>query len=105
MSSIKDLLEEEKEAEGLLKNAVQQAEAILRDAKTKAGERIRTAQSDDVLIKELTERNKERISALQAKILSECQAKAAETERLCRKNLEAAVKLVVDNVGGAGNER
>jgi vacuolar-type H+-ATPase subunit H len=105
MSSIKDLLEEEKEAEGQLKNAQQQAEAILRDARTKAGEQIRSAQSDDALVKELTARNKERISALQQKIFGECEARAADTERLCRKNLEAAVRLVVENVMGVRNER
>jgi len=105
MSSIKDLLEEEKEAEGLLKSAEQQAEAILRDARARAAETVRRAQSDETLVKELTERNRERISALQAEILGECKTRAAETERLCRENLEAAVRLVVDSVTGAGNER
>lgn len=105
MSSIKDLLDVEKEAEGLLKSAEQQAEAILRDARARAGERIRRAQSDDALVKELVERNRERISALRAEILGECETRAAETERLCRKNLEAAVRLVVDSVMGEGDER
>lgn len=105
MSSIKDLIDEEKEAEGLLKGSEQQAEAILKEAKAKAGDLIRRAQSDDALVKELTERNRGAIAAMQAKIQGECQAKATETERLCKKNLDAAVKVIVEGVEGAGNER
>jgi vacuolar-type H+-ATPase subunit H len=105
VSSIKDLLDEEKEAEGLLKDSEQKADAIVRDARTKASDLIGKAQSDDVLVRELTERNKERISVIQAEIQSKCDARAAETEMLCQRNLEAAVELVVDNVLGASNER
>jgi len=105
MSSIKDLLQEEKDAEAIFKSAEQQAEATLREAKVRAAELIRRAQSDDALVKELTQRNREKISALQAKIASECQVRAADTESLCKKNLHAAARLVVDNVIGGGNER
>ena len=105
MSSIKDLLQEEKDAEAILKTAQQQAEATLRDAKVRAAELIRSAQSDDALVKELTQRNREKISALQGRIASECQARAADTESLCKKNLQAAVRLVVNDVIGGGNER
>jgi len=105
MSSIKDLLQEEKDAEVNLKTAEQQAESTLRDAKVRAAELIRKAQSDDALVKELTQRNKEKITALQASIASECQARAADTETRCKKNLKAAVLLVVNDVLGGNNER
>lgn len=105
MSSIKDLLQEEKDAESIIKNAEQQAEATLRDAKAKAAELIRRAQSDDALVKELAERNKAKIAALQAVILGECQTRAAEIENHCKENLNAAIELVVDSVTGGRNER
>lgn len=100
MSSIKDLLNQEKEAEGLLKDADQKAEAVLREAKAKASDMIRRAQSDDALVRELTERNKAKIAEIRASVLSECEARAAQTEGLCRKNLEAAVRVVVNDVRG-----
>jgi hypothetical protein len=56
-------------------------------------------------VKELTEKNKERILAMQANIQTECQAKATETESHCRKNIDVAVKLVFDSVVGEANER
>lgn len=100
MSSIKDLLDEEKGAERQLRDAENEAETILKNARAKAAEMIRTAQSDDALVRELTEQNKERIAAARAKIMSDCQAKAAETEKRCGVNLEAAVRLIVNEVLG-----
>lgn len=105
MSSINDIMEEEKNAQQLLRDAEQKAQAILRDARASAVAMVRRAQSDDTLVKELTERQKERTAALRAKILEECQARAAETEKLCERNLEAAIKLVTDDVLGADVEQ
>jgi len=105
MSSIKDLLDEEKNAERQLNDAEKEAESVLRSARARAAESIRKAQSDDALVNELSERNKERITATKARILAECKGRAAETEKLCKKNLEAAVRLIVSDVLGEESER
>jgi vacuolar-type H+-ATPase subunit H len=105
VSSIKDLLQEEKDAEELLQGAEKSAEAILKEAEAKAAELVRRARRDDALVNELAVRHKDKVAALRAKTFAECQAKAAEAERLYKKNLGAAVKLIVDNVLGVEIER
>lgn len=105
MSSISDIMDEEKNAQQLLRDAEQNAQAMLRDARASAAAMVRRAQSDDTLLKELTERHKERIAALRGKIVAECQARVAETEKLCERNLEAAIKLVTDDVLGGDVEQ
>jgi len=105
MSSIKDLLDQEKESESMLRDSEQKSESMLRDARATAAELIRKAQSEDALLRELTARNKERIASMRQDTLSECEARAADSERLCRSNLEAAVRLIIAHVAGEDNER
>lgn len=100
MSSINDVMEEERTAQRLVRDAEQKAEAILRDAKASAAAKVSKAQTDDALLKELTERHKERMAAQRAEVLKECQARVEETERSCRANLGRAVDLIVDSVLG-----
>jgi vacuolar-type H+-ATPase subunit H len=101
VSSINDIMDEEKHAQQLLRDAEQRAQAILTEARASAAAMLKRAQNDETLLKEATDRDKERIAALRAKILADCQPRIAETERLCESNLEAAVKLVTDDVLGA----
>lgn len=105
MTSIKELLDEEKGAERQLKDAELEAESMLRVARATAAETLRKAQSDDALVKELADRNKERIDATKAAIQAECMKKAEETERLCRANLQVAVRVIVNEVLGVEVER
>lgn len=105
MSSINDVMDEERNAERLLRDAQQRAEALLGQARASAAEMVKTAQSDDTLVRELTNRSKDRIAALRATILAECQARVAQTEELCNRNLEAAVRLITDEVLGVELEQ
>jgi vacuolar-type H+-ATPase subunit H len=100
VSSIKDLLQEESQAERQLKDAEMEAETLIRNAKMKAREILRTAQTDDTGIKELTGRSKERIAGQKAKIIEECQTGLAEAETMYKKNLESAIKLITNKVLG-----
>lgn len=100
MSSINEVMEEEKNAQMVVKDAEQKAEAILSDAKATAAAMIRKAQGDDAAVKELTERHKERIAATRARILEECETRVAQTEKLYARNLEASVRLIVGDVLG-----
>ncbi len=98
MSSIKDLLSEEKNAEQLVKNAERQAEDIVSQARIKAREILKKAETDDTRVKELTQLCQSRISALKSKVMEECQAQEADTEELLRGNFDGAIKLIVDSV-------
>ena len=100
MSSIKDLLQEERDAESSLKEAEREAEAIVLAARTNARQLVRQAQSDDTLVKEMTQHYQEKITELRAKIHGECQTKVSELEKVYRGNLQVAIKLIVDQVLG-----
>lgn len=104
MSSIKDLLQEEKDAESLVKEAERKAEALVQDARRKAADSIRRAQSEDAQLKELSRASQERVARLRARIAEECDTRAAETDKSCRANLKAATKLIVDTVLGVDYE-
>lgn len=101
MSSIKDLLQEEKDAEGVLKEAEQRAAALAAEARARAAEIIGKARGDDALVKELTARSEERIAAQRKRILEECEARAAEAEARYGRNVEAAASLVYEGIVGA----
>jgi len=105
VSSIGEIMDEERNAERLLRDAEQKAEALLKDARARAVAVLERAQSDDALVNDLTERHKKRIAALREEVLAGCQSRVAETEKLCLSNLDAAVKLIVDDLLGAGLEQ
>lgn len=105
MSSINDVMEEERTAERTVREAEEKAEAVLRDARVAAAAMVKRAQTDDAVLKELTERHKERIAVQAAEMVKESQAKVEETERLCRTNFEAAASMIVGSVLGEGLEQ
>ncbi len=100
MSSIKDLLQEEDEAERQVKEAEQKAEALIRDAKSTAREILKRAQTDDVEIARLSEESKQRILQLKTKEDEEFQVQFAETENRYKKNLDDAARLIMSKVLG-----
>ena len=104
MSSIKDLLQEERDAEALVKEAERKAEALVQEAKRKAADAIRKAQSDEVQVNELSLASKERSARLRKRIAEECDQRAAETEQSCNANLRVTTKLIVDTVLGVDYE-
>lgn len=100
MSSIKDLLQEENEAERQLKDAELKAEALIREARSKAREILKKAQTDNLEIGRLDEQSKQRIADLKTKEDQEFQVRFAETEKRYKKNLDDAVKLIASRVLG-----
>jgi V/A-type H+/Na+-transporting ATPase subunit G/H len=101
LSAIKDLLSEEKSSEELVKNAERQAEDIVREARSKARELLKKAESDDARLNELKEQYQSRISNSKSKILEECKADAAQSEKTYQSNFDSAVKIIVERVLGA----
>jgi vacuolar-type H+-ATPase subunit H len=100
VSAIKDLLSEEKTAEDLVKNAERQADEILRNARNKAKELLKETESDNSRIKEITELSQSRVQTSKLEILDECNAQASEEEKQYERNLDEAIKLIVENVLG-----
>ena len=98
MSSIKNLLQEEKDAEALVKNAQSQAEQVVREARIKARELVKNAENDGARVKQLTELYEARISDQRARLQKECRTEADKIDTLCKKNFDDAVKLIVENV-------
>lgn len=102
MSSINEVMEEEKTAQRILREAEEKADRVVREARAAAGEMLGKAQADEAILKELGERQKEKTEAERAQILGDCMVKVEETENLCRMNFEAAVSLIVQSVLGEG---
>jgi vacuolar-type H+-ATPase subunit H len=105
MSAIKDLLREEEDADTLLRDAEQRAEAILANGKAKASEILKRAESEEGQLNEMAAKSQERIARARSRILEECRGKAAEAEKLYKGNLDGAVNFVVSNVLGVDYER
>lgn len=104
MSSINEVMEEERSAQRLVRDAEERAETVVSDAKAAAAAMVSKAQTDDTILKELEQRQKERTSAERAEIFRDCQGRVEEAERRSQKNFETAVNLIVESVLGEGNE-
>ena len=100
MTSIKDLLQEENEAERQLKEAEQESEELIRNAKSRAREVLKAAKMDNIAINRLTEESKQRIAEQKTEITVEFQARFVEAESRYRKNLDNTVKLILDKALG-----
>ena len=105
MSAIKDLLREEEDANTLLKDAEQRAEAILANGRAKASEILRRAESEEAQLNEMAAQFQVRIATTRSRILEECRGKASEAEKLYKGNLGGAVNFVVSDVLGVDYER
>jgi vacuolar-type H+-ATPase subunit H len=100
MSAIKELIEEEKNAEKIIKDAEEKANQLLLNTKKKADEIIKNAENDDSVIKELILRKEQEIIEKRNNILKNYDNEAEEIENICKKNFEYAVKFVIDSVLG-----
>lgn len=100
MSAIKELIEEEKNAERIIKDAEEKANQLLLNAKKKADEIIKNAENDESVIKELILRKESEITEKRNNILKNYDNEAKEIENICKKNFEHAVKFVIDSVLG-----
>ncbi len=98
MSAIKELIEEEKNAEKIIRDAEEKANQLLLNAKKKADEIIRNAENDESAIKDLITRKESEIMEKRNNILKNYENEAREIEYICRKNFEEAVKFVINSI-------
>ncbi|MEM3832168.1 MAG: V-type ATPase subunit subunit G family protein [Thermoprotei archaeon] len=100
MSVIKELIEEEKNAEKIIKDAEAKANEIILHARKNAEKIIKTAENDESIIKDLVTRKEAEIAEKKSAILKKYEKEAQEIEDSCKKNFEEAVKFVLNNILG-----
>lgn len=104
MSSVKELLQEEVDAESLVRKAEESARTTLNEAKAKATELLKKAHIDGGPVDKVAGEAKVKVAGEKEAILNGCEARATEAEELYKKNLVAAARLVVESIAGADIE-
>lgn len=97
ISQLKEIIEEERRVEELVRNAEKEAERILEEAKRKAEEIMRKAESEeDIAMAEEAERIEEK----KRKLKEEFELKIAEIRNMAMKKMDIAINTVISNVLG-----
>ncbi len=97
ISQLKEIIEEERRLEEIVRNAEKEAEKILEEAKRKAGEIMRKAESEeDITMAE----EAERIEEEKRKLREEFELKIAEIRNAAMKKMETAINTIMSSVLG-----
>lgn len=100
MSVIKELIEEEKNAEKIIREAEEKANQLISNAKRNAEILIKNAENDESIIKDLVARKESEIIEKKNAILKQYDEEAQRLENICKKNFKDAVEFVVNSVLG-----
>jgi vacuolar-type H+-ATPase subunit H len=100
MPIIKDLVDEEKKTEEIIKEAEDRAKEIVNRAKRKADEFIRDAVNDVKVVKDLTDRRESEIAIKKEAVVKEYSEKVEEIETACKRNFGEAVDFILNHILG-----
>ena len=101
MSTIKDLIDEEKKIELIIKEAEDRSKRMIDDAKRKAEDLIRNAQNNESVVRDVISVREKDMSTKKELVFREFEEEANRVENLCNKNFERAIDFVMDKVLGA----
>jgi len=100
MSVIRELIEVEKNAERIIKDAEEKANQMVSNARRNAEMIIKNAESDDSIIKDLIAHKEAEITEKKNAILRKYDEEAQKIEDACKKNFEEAVRFVLNSILG-----
>jgi len=100
MPIIKDLIDEEKKTEEIIKEAEDRAEEVVNTAKKKADELIRNAENEVNVLKDLTDRRELEIVIKKETVVKEYSEKLEEIETACKRNFGEAVDFILNYILG-----
>ncbi|MGQ9780727.1 MAG: hypothetical protein ACUVQ8_00515 [Nitrososphaeria archaeon] len=101
MSTIKDLVDEEKKVRLIINEAENRAKIIIDNTRRKVKELIKSAESDESAVAKVIVEGETDIANKKEAILKESDGEAERIEYLCKKNLKEAIEFVIDSVLGA----
>jgi vacuolar-type H+-ATPase subunit H len=98
MPIIKDLVDEEKKTEEIIKEAEDRAKEIVNTAKKKADELIRDGENEVNGVKDLTDRRESEIAIKKETVVKDYSEKLEEIETACKRNFDEAVDFILNYI-------